>query len=172
MINQSQYINLINTKVEPNQCSCIKNFKTLSNLIHLPSYHFTDTNSLREENVIHRNLSKNESKWNEEIERVTLLRRCSSGIPETMPISPGLTSTNASAENDLEREHKAVRRERPWLHIRCRGWAIFKSKGSSVAWLFFFLPCKWSFLKQKYLIVFHKITVLPLLFCICIRFLS
>lgn len=51
----------------------------------------------------------------------TLLRRCSSGIPEIMPTSPGLTSTKASAENDLAVDMKT---DRTRLRRRCRELAI------------------------------------------------
>ena len=59
------------------------------------------------------------------LEMHTLLRRCSWGIPETIPISPGLAaSTNASEENGRHRGAKVVRRERPWLAARRRLFAI------------------------------------------------
>lgn len=54
----------------------------------------------------------------------TLLRRCSSGMPETFPISPGMYSTKASAENGLDPEATEVRRRRAWLDKRCRELAI------------------------------------------------
>lgn len=57
----------------------------------------------------------------------TFLRRCSSGIPETIPISPGLTSTKASEEKHLDGENGIAerRQRRDNLKPRCREFAIF-----------------------------------------------
>lgn len=54
----------------------------------------------------------------------TLRWRCSWGIPEAMPISPGLMTSNASAENGRDPLMKVDRRALPWREMRRREEAI------------------------------------------------
>lgn len=69
--------------------------------------------------------------------RVTLRRRCSWGMPETMPISPGFSSTRASEAKDLINEARSGRRDRrrAMEKLRCRrGAAISPPRCGEALW--------------------------------------
>ena len=86
-------------------------------------------------------IKKQETEWwdkqrgERKSEERTLLRRCSSGTPEIVPTSPGLTSTKASEaeEKYLVVDKKTDRWARARLRPRCRDWELA---------IFFFLPNK------------------------------
>ena len=110
-------------------------FLQIQRIRHMPSALIRSINQKLELGYVNslEKLSQNYKRFRIEFQKEnergrTLRRRCSSGMPATFPISPGMYSTRASAENGLDPEATEARRRRAWFDKRCRVLAIAGSR--------------------------------------------